>query len=108
MKSKLQCNCLNSSVLAVIKITAKFVLDVMPTSEHIYLSSRQRLFNAIETMPCIMKKAQWALNWINPERVSLLNYHAKLPYVFNVGLQVSKTIKNNNNKNKENLNYPKK
>lgn len=31
---------------------------------------KQRLFNAIETMPCIMKKAQWALNWINPERAS--------------------------------------
>lgn len=31
---------------------------------------RQQLFNAIETMPCVMRKAQWALNWINPERVS--------------------------------------
>ena len=28
------------------------------------------MFNAIETMPCIKRKAQWALNWINPERVS--------------------------------------
>ncbi|KAM7443413.1 Ribonucleoside-diphosphate reductase subunit M2 B [Porites harrisoni] len=32
--------------------------------------ARQRLFNAIETMPCVTKKAQWALNWINPQRAS--------------------------------------
>lgn len=31
---------------------------------------KDRLFNAIETMPCVKKKAQWALNWINPERAS--------------------------------------
>lgn len=29
-----------------------------------------RLFNAIQTMPCIMKKAQWALDWINPEKAN--------------------------------------
>lgn len=33
-------------------------------------AEKQRLFNAIETMPCVMRKAQWALNWINPERAS--------------------------------------
>ncbi|XP_064486444.1 ribonucleoside-diphosphate reductase subunit M2 B-like [Ornithodoros turicata] len=27
-------------------------------------AERQRLFNAIETMPCIKKKADWALKWI--------------------------------------------
>jgi len=26
---------------------------------------RQHLFNAIETVPCVKKKAQWALRWIN-------------------------------------------
>mmetsp|Transcript_57704 Transcript_57704/g.91344 ORF Transcript_57704/g.91344 Transcript_57704/m.91344 type:complete len:385 (+) Transcript_57704:76-1230(+) len=31
---------------------------------------KQRLFNAIETMPCVTRKAQWALNWINPQRAS--------------------------------------
>lgn len=37
--------------------------------------SRDFLFNAIETLPCVGKKANWALNWINhesatfPERV---------------------------------------
>lgn len=31
---------------------------------------KQRLFNAIETMPCVKRKAQWALNWINPQRAS--------------------------------------
>lgn len=30
---------------------------------------RQRLFNAIDTLPCIKEKAQWALNWINPKKV---------------------------------------
>ncbi|KAI4498329.1 hypothetical protein M0802_006508 [Mischocyttarus mexicanus] len=36
---------------------------------------REFLFNAIETLPCVAKKANWALNWINhetatfPERV---------------------------------------
>jgi ribonucleoside-diphosphate reductase subunit M2 len=29
-----------------------------------------RLFNAIQTMPCIMKKARWALDWINPQRAN--------------------------------------
>lgn len=26
---------------------------------------KKRLFNAIETVPCVQKKAQWALRWIN-------------------------------------------
>jgi ribonucleoside-diphosphate reductase beta chain len=26
---------------------------------------KNRLFNAIETVPCVQKKAQWALKWIN-------------------------------------------
>lgn len=36
---------------------------------------RDFLFNAIENLPCVAKKANWALNWINhesatfPERV---------------------------------------
>ncbi|KAK3746259.1 hypothetical protein QZH41_016522 [Actinostola sp. cb2023] len=28
------------------------------------------LFNAIQTLPCVMKKAHWALDWINPERAN--------------------------------------
>lgn len=31
---------------------------------------RSNLFNAIETMPCIQKKAVWALTWINKEKAS--------------------------------------
>jgi ribonucleoside-diphosphate reductase subunit M2 len=31
---------------------------------------RANLFNAIETMPCIQKKAVWALKWINKEKAS--------------------------------------
>lgn len=29
---------------------------------------KTKLFNAIQTLPCVMKKAHWALDWINPER----------------------------------------
>lgn len=28
------------------------------------LTLREFLFNAIETLPCVKKKADWALNWI--------------------------------------------
>lgn len=28
---------------------------------------KQRLFNAIETIPCVQKKAKWALNWIGDD-----------------------------------------
>merc|ERR1712001_780498 len=31
---------------------------------------KTHLFNAIETIPAIMKKANWALNWINAENAS--------------------------------------
>ena len=31
---------------------------------------KDNLFNAIETMPCIRKKAVWALKWINKEHTS--------------------------------------
>ena len=34
-------------------------------------SHREYLFNAVETMDCVKRKAEWALNWINPERVSV-------------------------------------
>ncbi|KAH8830736.1 ribonucleotide reductase [Flagelloscypha sp. PMI_526] len=31
---------------------------------------RERLFDAIETIPCIKKKAEWALRWISDKRAS--------------------------------------
>ena len=31
---------------------------------------REFLFNAIETMPCVRKKADWALRWINDKQSS--------------------------------------
>lgn len=31
---------------------------------------KYNLFNAIQTLPAVMKKAHWALEWINPERAS--------------------------------------
>ncbi|KAH7976281.1 ribonucleoside-diphosphate reductase subunit M2 [Rhipicephalus sanguineus] len=33
-------------------------------------SERERLFNAIETMPCIKRKADWALKWIGDRNAS--------------------------------------
>ena len=33
-------------------------------------AERDRLFNAIETVPAVKRKAQWALDWINDEDVS--------------------------------------
>lgn len=29
---------------------------------------KQRLFHAVETIPCVTKKAEWALKWINTDR----------------------------------------
>ena len=34
-------------------------------------AERATLFNAIETLPCVKKKADWALNWINSDKVQL-------------------------------------
>lgn len=33
-------------------------------------TEKDNLFNAIETMPCVQKKAVWALNWINKDKAS--------------------------------------
>lgn len=33
----------------------------------IFVLNREYLFNAIETMPCVKKKADWALAWIADE-----------------------------------------
>merc|ERR1711962_1868770 len=33
-------------------------------------AERERLFNAIETVPAVGKKAKWALNWINADNAS--------------------------------------
>ncbi|GFV44814.1 ribonucleoside-diphosphate reductase subunit M2 [Trichonephila clavipes] len=33
-------------------------------------AERQKLFNAIETLPCVKKKADWALNWISSASAS--------------------------------------
>lgn len=30
----------------------------------LWVPTREFLFNAIETMPCVKKKADWALRWI--------------------------------------------
>ena len=33
-------------------------------------AEKRRLFNAIETIPCVKRKAEWALKWCNPEYAS--------------------------------------
>ena len=32
---------------------------------------KDRLFRAIQTIPCVKKKAEWAIKWIQDERSSL-------------------------------------
>lgn len=40
----------------------------MSAARHVIFSNnREYLFNAIETMPCVKKKADWAMRWINDE-----------------------------------------
>lgn len=34
---------------------------------------KNRLFNAIENIPCVARKAKWALNWINRSSLLFLN-----------------------------------
>ena len=33
-------------------------------------TEKNRLFNAVETIPCVMKKAKWALQWCESENAS--------------------------------------
>lgn len=37
------------------------------------LIHREYLFNAIETLPCVKKKADWALNWIGNKNATYGN-----------------------------------
>lgn len=55
---------------------------------------RDYLFNAIQTMPCVRRKADWALQWINDSKstfgkgditlVQLLKHH----YIYHINLPV--------------------
>ena len=45
-------------------MTYALLLDTLVTDN----KRKESLFNAIETIPCIKKKADWALKWMNPER----------------------------------------
>lgn len=42
------------------------------------LPLREYLFNAIETLPCVKKKADWALNWIG-NKSATYGKHAPRP-----------------------------
>ena len=39
---------------------------------------KDRLLNAIETIPCVKKKAEWALKWINDNESDVNKYYSKL------------------------------
>ena len=42
--------------------------SAFPDLHHHYVTfffAREYLFNAIETMPCVKEKADWAIHWIN-------------------------------------------
>ena len=34
------------------------------------LTLREYLFNAVETLPCVKKKADWAINWIGNKKAN--------------------------------------
>tara|TARA_B000000565_G_scaffold255068_1_gene234786 strand:+ start:1242 stop:2189 length:948 start_codon:yes stop_codon:yes gene_type:complete len=46
--------------------TYSLLIDTYINSEE----EKMRLFNGIETIPCVKKKAQWAIKWINDEKSS--------------------------------------
>jgi len=47
------------------------------------LNEKQKLFNAIETVPCVKEKAEWALKWINsPDFVERLVAFAAVEGIF--------------------------
>lgn len=39
-----------------------------------FISLREFLFNAIETLPCVKKKADWALRWIGDKKATYGEY----------------------------------
>ena len=45
-------------------MTYALLLDTLVTDN----KRKESLFNAIETIPCVKKKADWALKWMNPDR----------------------------------------
>ena len=45
-------------------MTYALLLDTFVKDE----KRKMKLFNAIDTIPCVKKKADWALKWMNPER----------------------------------------
>jgi ribonucleoside-diphosphate reductase subunit M2 len=45
-------------------MTYALLLDTLVTDNR----RKEKLFNAIETIPCVKKKADWALKWMNPDR----------------------------------------
>lgn len=47
-------------------------------------AEKNRLFNAIETIPCVTRKAEWALKWIDRYILLLLEISSHLPKPFSV------------------------
>lgn len=46
------------------------------------LFCREFLFNAVETLPCVKRKADWALNWIGNKNAQygMLKLHLRIIY----------------------------
>ena len=44
-------------------LTYASLLDTLVTDE----DKKEKLFNSIDTIPCVKKKADWAMKWMNPE-----------------------------------------
>ena len=46
------------------------ILKAIGSWHNLLIVSREFLFNAIETMPCVKEKADWAIKWINDQNSS--------------------------------------
>lgn len=59
---------------------------------------KHKLFNAIETIPAVKKKAEWALKWIGNEQNDIINEYKKNPTKDNLEKFVNITEKFKDNK----------
>ena len=57
-------------IILLFKKSAHCALRHSVTAQTQEAAERERLFNAIETVPAVKKKADWALKWIDNDAVS--------------------------------------
>lgn len=60
------------------------LLVLLLVSDAAFTDHREYLFNAIETLPCVKKKADWAINWIGNKKAAYGNYAATVTFTFSL------------------------